>query len=39
MPAQFCKVSKAFITQDDQISPLTADPNRIPNPLALNLYT
>ena len=39
MPAQFGKVSKVFITQDDQISPLTADPNRIPNPLALNLYT
>ena len=26
-------------TQDDQISPLTNEPNRIPNPLALNLYT
>ena len=30
-------ISKAYVTQDDQISPL--DPTRIPNPLALNLYT
>ena len=39
MPPQFGRVAKAFITQDDQISPLTTEPNRIPNPLALNLYT
>ncbi len=39
MPSQFGRVSKAFIMQDDQISPLTTEPDRIPNPLALNLYT
>jgi len=39
MPARLGRVVKAYITQDDQISPLTNEPNRIPNPLALNLYT
>ncbi len=39
MPARFGRVAKAYITQDDQISPLTTEANRIPNPLALNLYT
>ena len=39
MPPRFGLVAKAFITQDDQISPLSTEPNRIPNPLALNLYT
>ena len=39
MPSQLGRVTKAYITQDDQISPLTTEPNRIPNPLALNLYT
>ena len=39
MPTLLGRVSKAYITQDDQISPLTNEPNRIPNPLALNLYT
>jgi hypothetical protein len=39
MPPQFGRVAKAYITQDDQTSPLTTEPNRIPNPLALNLYT
>ena len=39
MPPQFGNATKAYITQDDQISPLTNEPNRIPNPLALNLYT
>jgi len=39
MPSRFGRVAKAYITQDDQISPLTTEPNRIPNPLALNLYT
>ena len=39
MPPQFGSVAKAYIVQDDQISPLTTEPNRIPNPLALNLYT
>jgi hypothetical protein len=38
MPSQFGSVAKAYITQDDQISPLTTEPNRIPNPLALNLH-
>jgi len=39
MPSKFGSISKAYITQDDQITPLTTEPNRIPNPLALNLYT
>ena len=39
MPAKFGRVAKAYITQDDQISPLTSNPGRIPNPMALNLYT
>ena len=39
MPPQFGAITKAYITQDDQMSPLTTEPNRIPNPLALNLYT
>ena len=38
MPPRFGRVAKAYITQDDQTSPLTTEPNRIPNPLALNLY-
>ena len=38
MPARFGRIAKAYITQDDQISPLTTEANRIPNPLALNLY-
>ncbi len=37
MPAKFGSISKAYIIQDNQID--TSDPNnRIPNPLALNLY-
>ena len=39
IPPHFGSIAKAYITQDDQISPLTSDPKRIPNPLALNLYT
>jgi len=39
MPSKLGNISKAYITQDDQITPLTTEPNRIPNPLALNLYT
>ena len=39
MPPQFGSISKAYITQDDQLSPLSTEPNRIPNPIALNLYT
>ena len=38
MPAKFGRIAKAYITQDDQISPLTSKPGRIPNPMALNLY-
>ena len=38
MPSRFGRIAKAYITQDDQLSPLTTEPNRIPNPLALNLY-
>ena len=39
MPPKFGRVAKAYITQDDQISPLITEPGRFPNPLALNLYT
>ena len=39
MPPKFGRIAKVYITQDDQISPLTSKPGRIPNPLALNLYT
>ena len=39
LPSMFGRISKAYITQDDQLSPLTSEPGRIPNPLALNLYT
>lgn len=35
MPAKFGSIAKAFIIQDDQMS---TDGDRIPNPLALNLY-
>ena len=38
MPAKFGRIAKVYITQDDQLTPLTTEPNRIPNPLALNLY-
>jgi len=38
LPSKFGRIAKAYITQDDQITPLTTEPNRIPNPLALNLY-
>ena len=38
MPSKFGRVSKAYIVQDDQISPLTNEFDRIRNPLALNLY-
>ena len=39
MPSKFGRVAKAYIVQDDQISPLSNEYNRIRNPLALNLYT
>jgi hypothetical protein len=38
LPPRFGTIAKAYITQDDQITPYTNEPNRIPNPLALNLY-
>jgi len=38
MPSKFGRVAKAYIVQDDQISPLSNEFNRIRNPLALNLY-
>ena len=38
MPSRFGKIAKAYVTQDDQITPYTSDNNRIPNPLALNLH-
>ena len=39
MPSKFGRVAKAYIVQDDQISPESNEFNRIRNPLALNLYT
>mgnify|MGYP000156017653 CR=1 FL=1 len=39
LPPRFGRVVKAYITQDDQISPLITESDNIPNPLALNLYT
>ena len=39
IPSKFARVAKAYIVQDDQISPLSNEFNRIRNPLALNLYT
>ena len=39
MPAKFGRIAKAYITQDDQISPLVTNPGKIPNPMALNIYT
>ena len=38
MPSKFGRVAKAYIVQDDQISPLSNEFDRIRNPLALNLY-
>ena len=39
LPPKFGRVSKAYITQDNQISPLITQSEKIPNPSALNLYT
>ena len=39
LPPKLGRVAKAYIIQDDQSSPLLTSPERIPNPLALNLYT
>ena len=39
LPPKLGRIAKAYIIQDDQASPLLTEPERIPNPLALNLYT
>ena len=39
MPPQFGSIAKAYIVQDDQISLSYNLESRIPNPLAMNLYT
>jgi hypothetical protein len=39
LPPKLGRVAKVYIIQDDQSSPLLTEPERIPNPLALNLYT
>ena len=39
LPPKLGRIAKAYIIQDDQSSPLLTPPERIPNPLALNLYT
>ncbi len=39
LPPKLGRIAKAYIIQDDQSSPLLTEPERIPNPLALNLYT
>ncbi len=39
LPSKLGRVAKAYIIQDDQSSPLLTEPDKIPNPLALNLYT
>lgn len=38
MPAKFGRIAKAYIVQDDQLSTYQGNQQRIPNPLALNLY-
>ena len=39
MPAKFGRISKVYVTQDDQLSPqIHNEPGRYPNPLALNLH-
>tara|TARA_B100000963_G_C22377813_1_gene558763 strand:- start:157 stop:750 length:594 start_codon:yes stop_codon:yes gene_type:complete len=39
MPAKFGSISKAYIVPDDQLSQGQMEDTRIPNPLAMNLYT
>jgi hypothetical protein len=39
MPPKFGAVQKAYIVQDEQTEMTATGPTRIPNPLALNLYT
>ena len=38
MPAKFGRIAKAYMVQDDQLETYTGEANRIPNPLALNMY-
>ncbi len=38
MPAKFGRIAKAYMVQDDQLETYTGESNRIPNPLALNMY-
>ena len=38
MPAKLGIIAKAYMVQDDQLATYTGEPNRIPNPLALNMY-
>jgi hypothetical protein len=39
MPPKFGAIAKAYITQDDNINTDMVTKDRVPNPLALNLYT
>ena len=39
MPAKFGAIAKAYVTQDDNLNTELNSKERIPNPLALNLYT
>ena len=39
MPSKFGSISKAYIVPDDQLSQGQMEDTRIPNPLAMNLYT
>jgi len=39
MPSKFGAIAKAYIVPDDQLDSSTPAGTRIPNPLALNLYT
>jgi len=39
MPPKFGSIAKVYATQDDNINTASVTKDRIPNPLALNLYT
>jgi len=39
MPPKFGAIAKVYVTQDDNINTASVTKDRIPNPLALNLYT
>ena len=38
MPGKLGRIAKAYMVQDDQLETYTGESNRIPNPLALNMY-